>query len=125
MKRHEKASRILDTLEELYPNPGIPLDHKDPYTLLIAVLLSAQSTDKKVNEITPGLFSLADTPAAMAAVDLSSIREAIRQIGLANTKAKAIKRLSELVVERHQGPCLRPLRRSRRSQAWATRPHRL
>ena len=103
MKRHEKASRILDTLEELYPNPGIPLDHKDPYTLLIAVLLSAQSTDKKVNEITPGLFSLADTPAAMAAVELSSIREAIRQIGLANTKAKAIKRLSELVVERHQG----------------------
>ena len=71
MKRHEKASRILDTLEELYPNPGIPLDHKDPYTLLIAVLLSAQSTDKKVNEITPGLFSLADTPAAMAAVDLA------------------------------------------------------
>ena len=103
MKRHEKASRILDTLEELYPNPGIPLDHKDPYTLLIAVLLSAQSTDKKVNEITPGLFSLADTPAAMAAVELASIREAIRQIGLANTKAKAIKRLSELVVERHQG----------------------
>ena len=103
MKRHEKASRILDTLEELYPNPGIPLDHKDPYTLLIAVLLSAQSTDKKVNEITPGLFSLADTPAAMAAIELSSIREAIRQIGLANTKAKAIKRLSELVVERHQG----------------------
>ena len=103
MKRREKASRILDTLEELYPNPGIPLDHKDPYTLLIAVLLSAQSTDKKVNEITPGLFSLADTPAAMAAVELSSIREAIRQIGLANTKAKAIKRLSELVVERHQG----------------------
>ena len=101
MKRSEKARIILRTLAELYPNPGIPLDHNDPFTLLVAVLLSAQSTDKKVNEITPNLFALASDPKAMAQLDVSTIRHAIRQIGLANNKAKAIKGLSQILVDQH------------------------
>ena len=101
MKRSEKARIILRTLTELYPNPGIPLDHKDPFTLLVAVLLSAQSTDKKVNEITPNLFALASDPKTMAQLDVETIRHAIRQIGLANTKAKAIKGLSQILVDQH------------------------
>ncbi len=102
VKRSEKARIILRTLAELYPNPGIPLDHKDPFTLLVAVLLSAQSTDKKVNEITPNLFALASDPKSMAELDVDTIRHAIRQIGLANTKAKAIKSLSQILVDKHE-----------------------
>ena len=101
VKRSEKARIILRTLAELYPNPGIPLDHKDPFTLLIAVLLSAQSTDKKVNEITPNLLALASNPKDMARLDVSEIKHAIRQIGLANNKAKAIKGLSQILVDKH------------------------
>ncbi len=88
MRRQEKADRIGEVLDELYPDPPIPLDHRDPYTLLVAVALSAQATDKKVNEITPRLFAVADTPERMAALDPTEILELIREIGLAPTKAR-------------------------------------
>ena len=102
MTRQEKADRIHKLLDALYPETPVPLDHTDPYTLLIAVLLSAQSTDKKVNEITPALFRRADNPKAMAALQISEITSLIRQIGLAPTKAKNIHRLSEMLVENTQ-----------------------
>lgn len=88
MKRQEKADRIGEILDELYPEPPIPLEHVDPYTLLVAVALSAQTTDKKVNEVTPALFAVADTPAKMAALGPDRILEVIREIGLAPTKAR-------------------------------------
>jgi endonuclease-3 len=103
MTRAEKAERIMLILDELHPEVPIPLDHSNPYNLLVAVVLSAQSTDKKVNEITPGLFALAATPAEMAALPEIKIREAIRQIGLAPQKAKAIQRLSRIIAEKHDG----------------------
>lgn len=88
MKRQEKADRIGELLDELYPDPPVPLDHTDPYTLLVAVALSAQTTDKKVNEVTPALFAEASTPEQMSALGPDRILELIRQIGLAPTKAK-------------------------------------
>ena len=88
MTRHERASRIIAVLDGLYPETPIPLNHNDPYTLLVAVMLSAQTTDKKVNEVTPHLFTIADTPEKMAALPVERIREIIREIGLAPTKAK-------------------------------------
>ena len=100
MRRAEKAQRISEILENLYPNTPIPLDHKDPYTLLVAVMLSAQTTDKKVNEVTPGLFALASKPAAMASLDVGDIQSAIRQVGLAPTKAKNLKKMAEIIVDR-------------------------
>jgi endonuclease-3 len=103
MTKREKAQRILQTLDELYPTVGIPLDHRDPFTLLVAVVLSAQTTDKLVNEVTPALFARAATPEAMAALEVDEIRTLIRRIGLTDTKAKNLKRLSELLVERHGG----------------------
>lgn len=103
MTRSDKAERITEILDALYPTVPVPLDHSDPYTLLVAVLLSAQSTDKKVNEITPALFAAANTPAAMAVLPVEQIRDLIRQIGLAPTKAKNIKALSQLLLERHDG----------------------
>lgn len=103
MKRAEKAQRIQEILDGLYPTTPIPLDHRDPFTLLVAVLLSAQTTDKKVNQVTPALFARAPTPQAMAALEVEQIRELIREIGLAPTKAKNLKRLSELLMERHGG----------------------
>jgi endonuclease III len=109
MTRGEKAQRILDILGELYPEVDIPLDHADPFTLLVAVVLSAQTTDKKVNEVTPALFARASTPAAMAAVDVSEIQSLIRQIGLAGQKAKSLQGLSRLLVERHGGRVPRSL----------------
>ena len=101
--KSEKLARIDALLAELYPRTPVPLDHSDPFTLLIAVLLSAQTTDKKVNEVTPALFAAAPTPAAMAALDADEIRHLIRQIGLAPTKAKRCRRLAELLIERHGG----------------------
>jgi endonuclease-3 len=98
-----KAARILAILDELYPDPAIPLTHEDAYTLLVAVMLSAQTTDKKVNEVTPSLFALAKTPEAMAALDVETIRQTIREIGLAPTKAKNLREASRLLVERHGG----------------------
>lgn len=103
MRRAERADKIGEILERLYPKPPIPLDHSDAYTLLVAVMLSAQTTDKKVNEVTPGLFSLAGTPEAMAKQPVAAILECIRQLGLAPTKAKNLQRLSALLVERHDG----------------------
>lgn len=103
MKRQDKALRIAAILDELYPRPPIPLVHEDPYTLLISVLLSAQTTDKKVNEVVPSLFALAKTPAAMAALPVERILQTIRQIGLAPTKARNIQRLSQRLVDEHGG----------------------
>ena len=103
MRRSLKASRIQEILDELYPYPAVPLDHLDPYTFLVAVALSAQSTDKKVNEITPQLFAEAPTPEAMVALGEARIRELIREIGLAPTKARNIHRAAGLLVERHGG----------------------
>jgi endonuclease III len=109
MTRREKAQRVLAILDELYPRVDIPLAHIDPFTLLVAVVLSAQTTDKKVNEVTPSLFARARTPAAMAALEVSEIQSLIRQIGLAGQKAKSLKGLSQILVERHGGRVPRTL----------------
>lgn len=103
MTKKEKAAFVISTLEEIYPEVPVPLEHRDPYTLLIAVLLSAQSTDIRVNKTTPQLFAKADNPKKMIGLEVSEIREIIRPVGLSPTKAKAIHRLSELLLERHQG----------------------
>ena len=94
---------ILKRLAELYPETPIPLDHSDAFTLLVAVLLSAQCTDKKVNEVTPALFTAGPTPEAMAALPEATILGHIRQLGLARTKAANVKRLAQLLIERHGG----------------------
>ena len=103
MRKKERAERVMQRLEEHYPETPIPLDHSDPFTLLIAVLLSAQCTDKKVNEVTPALFAAGPTPAAMAELDEGKILGFIRQLGLAKTKAKNVRRLAQLLLERHDG----------------------
>lgn len=103
MKRKEKAERIQDMLQELYPETPVPLDHETPFQLLIAVLMSAQTTDLKVNQVTPELFKRGPTPKRMARLEVSQIQSMIREVGLAPTKAKNIRRLSELLLERHQG----------------------
>lgn len=100
MTAEEKAERIQGILDGLYPEADIPLDHRDPYTLLVATILSAQSTDKKVNQITPRLFERAATPEEMAALEVDEIAELIREIGLYRQKAKSIKRSSEMLAER-------------------------
>lgn len=101
MKRSEKVSRVLSALDALYPEPPIPLLHSNPFTLLVAVVLSAQTTDKKVNQVTPRLFAAAPTPEALAALPVPVIRALIREIGLAPQKAKALQGLSQQLVERH------------------------
>ena len=103
MRKAERAQVVLERLNHRYPETPIPLDHSDPYTLLIAVLLSAQCTDKKVNEVTPALFAAGPTPKAMASLDESEIWSLIRQLGLAKTKAKHVRRLSELLLSEHDG----------------------
>lgn len=103
MRRQEKAERILRQLEDLYPEPPIPLDHTGPFSLLVAVLLSAQTTDARVNIVTPALFERAPDPATMATLSVEEILGFIRTCGLAPTKAKNIKRLAELLLERHDG----------------------
>ncbi len=103
MKRKEKAERIQKMLEDLYPETPVPLDHETPFQLLVAVLMSAQTTDLKVNQVTPELFNQGPTPEKMALLEVSQIQSLIREVGLAPTKAKNIKRLSELLLERHQG----------------------
>lgn len=103
MTRKEKAKKIQAILDHLFPSPEIPLDCKDAYTLLIAVLLSAQCTDKRVNLVTPQLFARADTPEKMAKLQISEIEEIIRPCGLANTKAKAIYSLSKQLLENYGG----------------------
>ena len=103
MKRSEKAERIVAMLEELYPETPVPLDHQNDFQLLVAVLMSAQTTDVKVNQVTPALFAKAPTPEAMVELSVETILNDIRQVGLAPTKAKNIRRLSELLIERHDG----------------------
>lgn len=103
MTKAEKAKFILKKLNQLYPNPPIPLDHKDPYTLLIAVLLSAQCTDVRVNQVTPKLFALADHPLSMAKQSVSQIQSIIRPCGLSERKARAIKSLSQILMDQHKG----------------------
>ena len=103
MTRAEKARRIERTLDRLYPDAGIPLDHADPYTLLVAVVLSAQCTDARVNQVTPGLFARARDPQTMARVPVAEIRNLIRPCGLAPSKAKAIQGLSRILCAEHGG----------------------
>ena len=103
MTKKEKVEFILNELETRYPNPPIPLDHKDAYTLLIAVLLSAQCTDVRVNKITPALFSIADNPFDMVKLSVEEIREIIKPCGLSPAKSKAIYRLSEILIEKYNG----------------------
>ena len=99
MKRAEKALKIGEQLDELYPKTPIPLDHNDPYTLLLAVMLSAQTTDKKVNEVTPALFAKANNPEKMASLGVGEIQALIREIGLAPTKAKNLKLMAEQILQ--------------------------
>jgi len=101
--RREKAERIGKILDRLYPDAGIPLRHRDPFTLLVAVILSAQCTDARVNEVTPKLFALARTPAAMARLGARRIEKVVRPCGLGPQKARAIARLSRILVDEHGG----------------------
>ena len=103
MTKKQKAQIIIDELEKLYPEVPVPLDHSDPFTLLVAVALSAQTTDKKVNQISPKLFEVAGNPFTMKDLEVEEIKFLIKEIGLANTKAKNLKRMAELLVERHDG----------------------
>ena len=103
MKKTEKVKFIINTLEDLYPKVEVPLNHKDPYTLLIAVLLSAQSTDAGVNKITPKLFAKADNPYDMIKMSIEEIREIIRPVGLSPMKSKGIYGLSKILIEKHDG----------------------
>lgn len=103
MKKSEKVAFVINTLEEIYPEVDVPLDHKDPYTLLIAVLLSAQSTDARVNQITPLLFEKADNPYDMIKLSVDEIREIIKPVGLSPAKSKGIYELSHILINKHNG----------------------
>ena len=103
MNKKERVKFVINTLEELYPNPPIPLKHKDAYTLLIAVLLSAQSTDARVNTITPKLFAKADNPYDMVKLSVDEIRDIIKPVGLSPMKSKGIYGLSKMIIEKHDG----------------------
>lgn len=103
MTKQEKVAFVIDTLNKIYPQVPIPLDHKDPYTLLIAVLLSAQSTDVRVNQITPLLFEVADNPYDMVKLTVEEIREIIKPVGLSPMKSKGIHGLSKILIEKYDG----------------------
>ncbi|MGV6832573.1 MAG: endonuclease III domain-containing protein [bacterium] len=103
MTKQEKVDFVIKTLESLYPETPIPLDHKDPYTLLIAVLMSAQSTDERVNQITPLLFARADNPYDMINLSVEEIREIIKPVGLSPMKSKGIYGLSHILIDKHNG----------------------
>jgi endonuclease-3 len=103
MNRQEKADRIGEILDRLYPEPPIPLDHRDPFTLLVSVVLSAQTTDKKVNEVSPALFAIAPDPVSMAALPVDRILELIRTVGLAPTKARNLRAMAQQLIEKHGG----------------------
>lgn len=107
MRKAEKAAIVLRELEKEYPEPGCPLNHTDPFTLLVAVMLSAQCTDARVNKVTPALFAAAPTPQAMVELGWERVREFIATCGLTETKAKRIVQTSALLLERHKGevPC--------------------
>ncbi|MEO6596426.1 MAG: endonuclease III [Planctomycetota bacterium] len=109
MKRREKVLRIQQILDEHFPKPPIPLQHEDPFTLLVAVLLSAQCTDERVNKVTPALFARAGTAEAMRRLSATQIRAFIRPCGLSPQKSKAIRALSQLLVEQHDGEVPRDL----------------
>ena len=103
MNKTDRVQFVIDTLEDLYPSVPVPLDHQDAYTLLLAVLLSAQSTDKKVNEITPELFAMADNPKDMVRYTPDDIKAIIKPCGLSPAKSKAIHGLSEILLDKHEG----------------------
>jgi endonuclease-3 len=103
MNKQEKVQFVINTLNELYPHIPVPLDHKDPYTLLIAVLMSAQSTDVRVNQITPLLFERADNPYDMVKLTVDEIRTIIKPVGLSPMKSKGIHGLSKILIEKHHG----------------------
>ena len=103
MNKKEKVEFIIKSLEKLYPKTPIPLNHKDPYTLLIAVLLSAQCTDERVNQITPKLFKIADSPKKMIKLSIKEIEDIIRPCGLSPMKSKGIFGLSKMIIEKHDG----------------------
>tara|TARA_R110002072_G_scaffold199405_6_gene357062 strand:- start:3073 stop:3771 length:699 start_codon:yes stop_codon:yes gene_type:complete len=103
MNKQEKVAFVIETLNTIYPDIPIPLDHKDPYTLLIAVLLSAQSTDVRVNQITPLLFEIADNPYDMVKLTVEEIREIIKPVGLSPMKSKGIYYLSHILIDKHNG----------------------
>jgi|TARA_B100000902_G_C27225667_1_gene872055 endonuclease-3 len=109
LRKQEKVKYVVEQLEKLYPKTTIPLNHKDPYTLLIAVLLSAQSTDVGVNKITPKLFKMADNPHDMIKLSVSKIREVIKPVGLSPMKAKGIHGLSVILIDKHNGQVPRDL----------------
>ena len=103
MLKQERADHVLHALDHLYPETPIPLDHSDPFTLLVAVVLSAQCTDKKVNEITPDLFAVGGAPQSMAALGQPAIYEIIKPLGLSKQKSKSLAKLSEIILEKHDG----------------------
>jgi endonuclease III len=103
MTKSEKVKDILKILDKYFPDPEIPLDHKDPYTLLVAVVLSAQCTDERVNKTTPTLFRMADNPFDMAKIPVDEIREVIRPCGLSPAKSKAISKLSQILIDKYNG----------------------
>ncbi len=103
MTKKQRAALVQQELEKLYPEVPIPLNHTNPFTLMVAVALSAQTTDKKVNQVTPNLFKVAGTPEEMAELEVEEIRELIKEIGLSNTKAKNLKKMAELLLERYNG----------------------
>lgn len=103
MTKKQRAKIIMSELEKLYPEVYVPLDHTDEFTLLVAVALSAQTTDKKVNQVTPALFAVAGTPQKMAKMEAEEIREYIKEVGLSTSKSKNLKRMAEILVEKHNG----------------------
>lgn len=103
MTKKQRAEIIMSELEKLYPEVYVPLDHTDEFTLLMAVALSAQTTDKKVNQVTPALFAVAGTPQKMAKMEAEEIREYIKEVGLSTSKSKNLKRMAEILVEKHNG----------------------
>lgn len=103
MTKKQRAEIIMSELEKLYPEVYVPLDHTDEFTLLVAVALSAQTTDKKVNQVTPALFAVAGTPQKMAEMEAEEIREYIKEVGLSISKSKNLKRMAEILVEKHNG----------------------
>jgi len=103
MTKKERAAFVVETLEQLFPEVPIPLDHKDPYTLLIAVLLSAQCTDERVNQVTPQLFNIADNPVDMSNLTVETIKAIIRPCGLSPRKSQAIYDLSHILINKHNG----------------------
>src|SRR5210317_1320600 len=101
MKKSEKCQQIQTILDEHFADPAIPLDHRNPFTFLVAVMLSASANDKKVNQVTPALFDLADTPEKMAALSVAEIKTLIHDVGLSGSKSKNVHRTAELLVEKH------------------------